>query len=382
MSKARWAQGLRTGSTKTTTYSTLSTQKEGRVQIIKDRVYEVTNPRTRNQMIVRVCLSTVSQAAAFMANLIEISREGVTNRRFARQQFISENCSFLQSVALSRGGLNMHPYAVFAPKNNKQLIPNGYIVSKGSLEVKDFLVPKVSGGQSFGSSTWSNVNEGNAIGSMPFGTYKASDFWEMLFGLRPGDQLSVPQIIGNNEVAQTLTDGAGNILDKTVKTKFVCPRLVLLANMPQTDIVIDSNFDNEALVAALRSGIDTEQSFPTLVENFVDAWTIDDMADDTMLVTCEEPYSTIYGIPIAGAETNIWHAMGVILSRKDADGKWKFSTSQLTCTWNWLGTGPSYYFGFLLDSAIETYAGGSSLTADGNFLQAGGDADIIPEDFM
>ena len=76
-------------------------------------------------------------------------------------------------------------------------------------------------------------------------------------------------------------------------------------------------------------------------------------------------------------------AMGTILSRKDENNNWKYSTCQLNCVWDWLGQNSGQdYFGFLLDNAIGTYAGGSSLTADGNFLQAGGDADIIPEGFM
>lgn len=378
MAKARWAQGLRTGSTKTTTFSTLSTQKDGRVQIVKDRVYEVTNPRTRNQMIVRVCLSTVSQAASKMAKLIEISREGVTNRRFARQQFVSENSSFLQSVAQTRGGLNMHPFAVFAPKNNKQLIPNGYIVSKGSLSVKSELIPKLANSTvSFGDPDWVNIG---VIGSLPFGSYTADTLWRTIFGIGAGDQLSFPQILSKMETAQALYDGAGNVVDKTVVTLFACPRLVLLQNMPTAEITIGSSTTAAQIRAALLSGVDTTQTYASLLSSIFEAIDIDEVIDEVVYVASTETYDKVFGLDIQDGKIL---AMGTILSRKDSDGKWKYSTCQLNCVWDWLGQNSGQdYFGFLLDNAIGTYSGASSLTADGNFLQAGGDADIIPEGFM
>lgn len=378
MAKARWAQGLRTGSTKTTTYSTLSTEKEGRVQIIKDRVEKVTNPKTRNQMIVRACLGTVSQAASKMAKLIEISREGVTNRRFARQQFISENCNFLQSVAQTRGGLNMHPYAVFAPKNNQQLIPNSYIVSKGSLSMKDGLIPKPDNeAGSFGNPGWANVG---VVGSLPFGSYTADTLWRTIFGIGAGDQLSLPQILSKMETAQALYDGAGNVVDKTVVTLFACPRLVLLQNMPATEITIGSSTTAAQIRAALLSGVDTTQTYASLLSTIFEAIDIDEIVDEVVQVAFTGKYDTVFGLDVPDGKVL---ALGTILSRKDESNNWKYSTCQLACVWDWLGQNSGQdYFGFLLDNAIGTYAGGSSLTADGNFLQSGGDADIIPEGFM
>lgn len=377
MAKARYAQGLRTGSTKTTTYSTLSTQKEGRVQIIKDRVEKVTNPRTRNQMIVRACFGTVNQAAAHMAKLIEISREGVTNRRYARQQFISENNSFLLSVAQSRGGLNMHPYAVFAPKNNTQLIPNGYIVSKGSLSVKNALVPVPADGKgTFGDASWGNVG---VVGSLPFGTYTADTLWRTIFGIGAGDQLSFPQILSTLQTVQAMYDGAGNVVDKTVETLFACPRLVLLQNMPATEITISSTTTAAQIKTALLSGVDTAQTYASLLTSFVDAIGIDEVVDEIVQIDVTGTFDQTFGLSISGGKVL---AMGVILSRKE-DSKWKYSTCQLNCVWDWLGQNSGVdYFGFLLDNAISTYSGESVLTADGNFLQAGGDADIIPEGFQ
>lgn len=377
MAKARWAQGLRTGSTKTTTFSTLSTQKDGRVQIIKDRVEKVTNPKTRNQMIVRACFGTVTQAASKMAKLIEISREGVTNRRFARQQFISENCSFLQSVSQNRGGLNMHPYAVFAPKNNTQIIPNGYIVSKGSLSVMDILVPKTNSGGSFGSPAWASPG---AAEPLPFGTYTADTLWRSIFGIGAGDQLSFPQILSKMETAQALYDGAGNVVDKTVVTLFACPRLVLLQNMPATEITIGSTTTAAQIRAALLSGVDTTQTYASLLSSIFEAIDIDEIVDETVVVAFTGKYDTVFGLDVPNGKIL---ALGTILSRKDENNNWKYSTCQLACVWDWLGQNSGQdYFGFLLDNAIGTYSGASSLTADGNFLQAGGDADIIPEGFQ
>lgn len=376
MSKARWADGLRKGSTKTKTYSTLPTRKEGRIQIIKDRVYEVSNPQSDGQMRNRVILATVTKAAAVMAPLITISREGVTKAEFARQEFISDNNKFLKTVAGRRIGTNLHYLAAFAPKNNQQLIPNSYIVSKGSLTVPSVLIPKTTGDKgSFGASTFDKIG---SLPGLPFGSYTADELWSILFGLQPGDQLTFPQIYGSG-IAQAMYNGIeqtdANIVDKTLVSSFMAPRLVLKSVMPTEEITISAATTTAELIAELEFGIDSERTYEGLDVSFLKGLSIDDTADDVLSLVNNDTYGEACGI---GTVANL-RAIGCILSRKDNDGNWHYSTTQLTCVWDFLGQNSGdNYFGFTLENAIATFKKGVKTDSEGNFLQRGGGVDVVP----
>lgn len=386
MSKARWADGLRRGSTKTKTYSTLSTRKEGRVQIIKDRVYDVANPQTISQMQQRVIFATVTSAAKHMYDLISISQEGETKPEYARQLFISQNVELLKRTIGKRVGLLNHYMSAFAPKNNDQLIPNSYQVSKGSLTVPDYLVPKTgdgTGGSSFAYNAFDefgrNVEGGtydNRCGFLTVGqTYTAADLWRIFFGLLPGDQLTFPQISGD-ETAQTMLQGS-TVVDKTLVTTFAAPRLVLLSEMPSTSITYNQDVTITQIRQLMRGGVNADASYAQVVDALFNALADDETIEDNYYYVVDAKYDEVFGV----LDGTI-RALGVILSRKDSNGKWQYSTSNLCCAWDFISQNSGAdYFGFTLDNAISTYLPTAQTDANGNFLQRGGEADIVPESF-
>lgn len=394
MSKARWADGLRKGSTKTKTYSTLPTRKEGRIQIIKDRVYDVANPQSDAQMLHRVCFVTASQAAAKMYDIISISQEGESKPEYARKLFISQNTEFLKKAAYKRVGLARHYRAAYAPKGNQQLIPNSYQISKGSLTVPEYLIPKTgsrAGGASFEFAAYDdfgvNVVEGGVTrwnvevaSPLVLGTsYSVAQLWQMLFGLLPGDQLTFPQIYGDG-VAQAMYAGESEesaIEDKTLVTQFCAPRIVLLKEMPAVTGSITDD-DTSAIKAALLAGIDTEASYMPLANKLINALEVDEVQEDGAYLTVASKYDRIYGVG-----NGTLRALGVILSRYDSERqKWLYSTSNLVCVWDFLAQNSGEdYFGFTIDNAIATYRAAVTANANGNFLQRGGTPDIVPASF-
>lgn len=393
MSKARWADGLRKGSTKTKTYSTLPTRKEGRIQIIKDRVYEVSNPQSDAQMLHRVCFVTASSAAAKMYDIISISQEGESKPEYARQLFISQNTELLKKAAYKRVGLARHYRAAYAPKGNQQLIPNSYQISKGSLSINEYLVPKTTNADetSFGSSFQypafgkmgyaSNGNNQIANGLVIGSSYNAAQLWQILFGLLPGDQLTFPQIYGEG-VAQALYAGESEesaIEDKTLITQFCAPRMVLKSEMPTTTITISRETGATQVINILKGGVDSEASFMDLVNQFIGYLDIDETQDDTMYFTIAAGYDDCYAV---GTKENI-RALGVILSRYNSERQqWQYSTSNLVCVWDFLAQNSGAdYFGFTIDNAIDTYRASVQANANGNFLQRGGTPDIVPASF-
>lgn len=395
MAKARFAKGLRRGSTKTETYSTLATRKEGRIQIIKDRVTDITNPQTDAQMLNRVVFATVSQAAALMYPIISISQEGESKPEYARQLFISQNAELLKKAAYKRVGLARHYRAAYAPKGNQQLIPNSYQVSKGSLTVPEYLVPKTgnsNGGASFEFAAFdkfgrnvveSGVTSYNIQIATPLviGTsYTVTQLWQMLFGLMPGDQLTFPQIYGDG-VAQAMYAGESEesaIEDKTLITQFCAPRIVLLKEMPAVTGVIEEGEDATSVKTAMIAGIDTEASYMPLVNQLIEAIMLDETAEQNAYLNIEGKYDEIYGVG-----NGTLRALGVILSRYDSSKqKWQYSTSNLVCVWDFLAQNSgANYFGFTVDNAIATYRAAVLANANGNFLQRGGTPDIVPASF-
>lgn len=380
MAKARFCKGLRRGSTKTETYSTLSTRKFGRIQIIKDRVTDVANPQTNSQMVQRVIFATVTKAAQIMSSLVEISRENQPDRNYARQEFITENIQFIRSVAGRRVGSNLHYLAAYAPKGNQQLIPNSYIVSKGSLElptVSDFggdqispWLPTTIVGGSFADKEYeTSVN----VGSLPYGNYNHEQLFKALFGLLPGDQLTFPQISGNPDPAQTMLDGS-EVVDKTIFTKFAAPRLVLKEIFAsESTITINASTNLQELKTALSAEIDDERSYMPIWDKMIQSLVIEDTADNKVSFEFDSSLASIVGV-----DTTPVRALGTILSRK-VEGKWCFSTCQLTCVWDFIGVNNGeYYFGFELENAISTYLPSVKTDANGNFLQRGGESDIMP----
>lgn len=381
MAKARFCKGLRRGSTKTETYSTLSTRKFGRIQIIKDRVTDVANPQSRTQMIQRVIFATVTKAAQVMASLVEISRENQPDRNFARQEFITENIAFIRSVADRRIGANLHYLAAYAPKGNQQLIPNGYIVSKGSLQlptVNNFggdvispWEPKTAGNKGlFGDPEWQMPV---FVGALPYGTYTREQLWLALFGLQAGDQLTFPQISGTDDPAQTMLDGS-EVVDKTIFTNFAAPRLVIKDVLNAESIIeINASTPIAEIKSELLDSIDFDRSYEPVARRIVDKLMIDDTADNIVTFALDDSLAAIVGV-----DGTPVRSLGTILSRK-VNGKWNYSTCQMTCVWDWIGESDGLnYFGFTLDNAIETYLPSANTDANGNFLQRGGDSDIMP----
>ena len=133
MAKARNYFGLRTGSTKSKTFSILNGW-----QIEKDRVYGGKNPRTNAQMRQRMVMATASAAYSGMREIVDHSFEGVTYGQPTMSKFISENAKMLLK------GNNGTDF-VYNDYQYRGCLPNPYLVSKGSVnhnltyEVSEFL---------------------------------------------------------------------------------------------------------------------------------------------------------------------------------------------------------------------------------------------------
>ena len=115
--------GLRSGSTKSHTYSVM----DGK-QITKDRVEGGKNPRTLAQMTQRCIITTNGIAYGAMKSICDHSFEGITAGMQCMREFCSTN---LKKIRISKeygdGSFG------FAKYQHPGLVPGSYVISKGSL---------------------------------------------------------------------------------------------------------------------------------------------------------------------------------------------------------------------------------------------------------
>lgn len=376
MAKARFAKGLRRGSTKSETYSTLTTRKEGKIQIIKDRVVDVANPQTTEQMKVRLAFATSGIAAKEMIDIIGISTEGITNPNYGRQMFISRNAKLLRQI-LNNEDADM--LAAWSPKGNTQLIANSYIMSEGSLSLPAWAQAKTTAedGASFKSEEFATLANPN---SLPSGEYTAAQLWKTIFGLNPGDQVTFPQVITTGDIFMSkgyvTTEGENIVEDLVRRTFFAAPRIVLLSTMPSTTLTVGSSTSWDAIADALITGVDMAKSYEPVVNSFCYGFQLNSIASS--------PYPVVASIAwenLSVSNDDLLLGICAIISRKGTSG-WKYTTSQMVCIHGEINTDTdAAYFGYTFLNALQSYQT-TQKSADRNFLQTATQNQIVPQDFQ
>lgn len=152
MAKSRSFFGLRTGSTKSLTFSVYRG-----TQVTKDRVTRVANPRTVAQMQQRAKVPLVAAARVALAGLVDHSFEGVNYGHTSLQRFSSLN--------LANGALNV---ASYPPNGVSNMGCADFIVSSGSL-VNPF-VNDDAGMFGAGDISLPNLGDEKIFPAMPKGT--------------------------------------------------------------------------------------------------------------------------------------------------------------------------------------------------------------------
>lgn len=122
MAQSKGFFGLRKGSTKSLTFSTL----DGK-QITKDRVYDVKNPRTESQMRQRMLMTTVGAAYKMLKSIADHSFEGFSSGMQCMRQFNSRNLNRFKQAAAAKGSVAFNEY------KDGDINPLPFILASGSL---------------------------------------------------------------------------------------------------------------------------------------------------------------------------------------------------------------------------------------------------------
>ena len=128
MAKSNSFFGLRRGSTKSLTFAV----NDG-MQITKDRVTEVKNPRTKAQMSQRCLLKTISLAYSSMKSILDHSFEGIAYGARSMRHFQSLNFNLVQGARFaSNKTIGYAKYADSTPNLGQ------YVIAQGSLNQPNF----------------------------------------------------------------------------------------------------------------------------------------------------------------------------------------------------------------------------------------------------
>lgn len=162
----------------------VTAQSRGDKQVSRRRVREVANPKTDAQTLNRVIIGTVGAAYARMLEICDHSFQGLTSKSANMQEFLRVNQNALRSNLVS-GGSSL-AIGNFLAISQVGLVPNQYIVSKGTLPIIPTSFTSTSGGE---FPLWMiPVRTSNAP------TYQDICDW---FSLKRGDQLTFVWIEGD-----------------------------------------------------------------------------------------------------------------------------------------------------------------------------------------
>lgn len=274
MAKSSNFFGLRTGSTKSLTFSVYRGQ-----QITKDRVTRISNPRTTAQMQQRALVPLVAAARSTLKGIVDHSFEGIPYGEASLKEFSAQN--------LKKDFLNVVSYS---PKGYSNMGFAEFLVSKGTISDNLPLLWGING-----LSSIVKIPEGVTV---KFPAVKANDSADKIFSyleklardnsiseLQPGTQVTALAILKADEVKVNTPAGAKTapLADYSV-VRFLIP---------------DSTTPSEAL-ANVNAPWKVKVDIPA--EGSTSVSLIDAKGNELRFISNEDSLSIYYYIPLTSPE--------------------------------------------------------------------------------
>lgn len=339
-------------------------QKGENGTIIREKVTPA-NPRTLSQMLTRVVFGTLGTAAARLRKIVGQTFEGAANDAINKRMFVQQNFPVLKTLAQLSSTGQPEQYNVcgrFAPKGCRQLIPNPYVISNGSLILPSVLrleMQDMYASDGFKSTT-------NTVSLTVGETYSAANLWQMALGLKPGQQLTIVYITGvNGDNVAYLPYGYED--DPTQGN------IVRYGDMYSARLVLLEGSGDSITIAAGTTKADILTCMESLIDQAKTSGLMWGVTANKGICTCftysggSLAYTHANLVPEFTSSEETIYAFGTIISQFD-NGKWQYSRSQLTCAvplWGSDATTPydNDTYGAWIFEAIDSYrTSGSSST--------------------
>lgn len=325
------------------------------------------NPQTGGMMRQRALFATVTQAAKLMLPIIGLSFEGINEGKLNRRKFVQLNTTYLGSIARNILATGTNPRGLrFSGKGNAQLIPNPYIIARGTLKLPKLGIAIINvSGRPQPQQSFSET--------LPLGEYTPLQLWELLYGMKPGSQLTFPYITlatnPTSKFAMEITDDAGNVIDGIRYASFSAPRIVL-ATEDGAPVQITAQTTAEQLESYLANGVVGDKTEDYVLGYFCQM-EVEAATAVGLPVTLSPDYEQMFAV-----QGRSYGACGLIYSELDTNGNWRYTNSQMvqfgaTNIKTAEGEFVQDYFGLKLENAINTYR--KTSTTDKNYLQTGGE---------
>ena len=204
--------------------------------IIRSNAESVKNPKTIAQAYQRMVFATVATAKKALSSIVDHAFEGVNYGVESLSYFQRANIAILRAAAL-----NNDTDRNFSIKGARTLVPNRYLVSKGSLPMANFeIVPttqdnviiKIAGATQIGSTAPATAQGYiNALASM---------------GLEPGDQLTMIAISEDTNMVIAETDlgtGAVNYIGYSEVGRIVFKTVDQISDFTANWLAADGQFN-------------------------------------------------------------------------------------------------------------------------------------------
>lgn len=367
---------------------------------LAERKFTIANPRTNQQMAARIILATVAQAVKYMRPIVDHSFQGVATGRKSLQQFRRLNMAKLRRLAaidFEETPAPVNAHAFMTTKGIQALIPNAYIISKGSLgDPKCKVVNNYDGTQhSKLVVTFPNFNipiYGETEKYVVLG-----DILKGMFGITtPGEQITLVLIQRAGENYQYAFQSDPSYPGWEIPfTSMKAQRLVLplTADLTHQLAITDDQGQpleavdeviSEAIVAAFGLSPKTDADFNNALAAWLGGGVFElTYSEDNKYLQLEwDENIGAYPINTYNEDADglgFVYAAGVIRSRLDSDMNWSFSNATMVLA------KPTDVveenFGLEWNSAIQAWFEKQDVADDEKYLETGTDQNQIGESF-
>lgn len=286
-------------------------------QVVRAKATHIKNPQTRAQMIQRILMATVSQAYSKMQPIVDHSFEGVQPGQKTMSMFTTKNIKALRArvAAAVANGVNLNTIFAFTPVGASTYAPNAFIIAEGSL-------PSIQ-------ASITDQEGAYYVGNFPVRTTAEHITYQdvlNVYGLQRGDQLTFV------EVESTMGEGSGST--------FHYARVIL---DPRNEDGSEAALTEQFIVSgAINKPSPRNEGSFTVIAEFEDP---------------SVPANKSVQFILGGFNTTLGCA--VIVSRKNSDGSWLRSKTQLAINDTALLSTADYYsIGECLDMLDEDAIGG------------------------
>lgn len=315
--------------------------------------------------------------------LIGMSFEGVGNAVENRRRFMSENMKAMRQLfiaSVNRAGTTpvyaRQAYGI--PKGYAAIVPNRYIISKGSLVTpSQFLItPGVSGQGISRYQYFQNVvNSDNEPTLFAGSAVTASQVIRGLFGCEPGDQMTFVAIITQNGEGYVY-NGIEEIGYMTRFGEMISRRVVF----KDPGVTFDMDEGSSAFTDFIASCIDDDKTDSWLKELIVNGVGLTPATGTAINAVLTD----VQASDILGEKRDEYtiRAACWFQSRLDSLARtWRYSNSQLVLAMQPYETvdeaNEALWYGVPYGVAVETYMKGQSSASSDLYTQTGGDDDNL-----